>query len=179
MATQPTDLRKTVINSVGDVPWGTHFCHFYQTKQDLLDILIPYFITGLENNEFCLWIVYDPLDETQARKELIRAFPAATQHFLKGDIEIVPHSTWYLRDGTLDLRHTVEALKKTLVQALAQGYVGMRANGNEAWLKEEDWKNFWRYEQHLNELIVNQRVIVLCTYPLEIAKAADRFNVAA
>jgi hypothetical protein len=86
---------------VGDVPWGTHFCHFYQTRQDLLDILIPYFITGLQNNEFCIWIVYDPLDETEARSELIRAFPAATEHFSKGDIEIVPHSVWY---GGKDLR---------------------------------------------------------------------------
>lgn len=26
-----------------DVLWGTHFCQFYDTKQDLIDILIPYF----------------------------------------------------------------------------------------------------------------------------------------
>ena len=48
-----TELRKSGISTVGDVPWGTHFCHFYETKEDLLDILIPYFKTGLENSEFC------------------------------------------------------------------------------------------------------------------------------
>jgi hypothetical protein len=48
----PPELRSTGISVVGDVPWGTHFCSFYKTKQDLLDILIPYFKTGLENNEF-------------------------------------------------------------------------------------------------------------------------------
>ena len=37
------DLRKTGISVVGDVPWGTHFCYFYETKQDLLDTLVPYF----------------------------------------------------------------------------------------------------------------------------------------
>ena len=48
------ELRKTGISVVGDVPWGTHFCTFYETPQDLLDILVPFFNTGLENKEFCL-----------------------------------------------------------------------------------------------------------------------------
>jgi len=46
------DLRKTGISIVGDVPWGTHFCYFYETKQDLLDILVPYFKAGLEAMSF-------------------------------------------------------------------------------------------------------------------------------
>jgi MEDS: MEthanogen/methylotroph, DcmR Sensory domain len=50
------ELRKTGISVVGDMPWGTHLCHFYETKQDLLDILIPYFKAGLEHNEFCMWV---------------------------------------------------------------------------------------------------------------------------
>ena len=56
MATQRVDpqLRKTGIGVVGDVPWGTHFFMFYETKEDLLDTLVPYFKAGLENNEFCL-----------------------------------------------------------------------------------------------------------------------------
>jgi hypothetical protein len=54
-----TEFRKSGISVVGDVPWGTHFCHFYETKQDLLDTLIPYFKAGLESKEFCLWVVSD------------------------------------------------------------------------------------------------------------------------
>ena len=49
-------LRKSGIDIIGDISWGTHFCQFYQTKEDLMDMLIPYFKAGLENNEFCLWI---------------------------------------------------------------------------------------------------------------------------
>ena len=37
------DLRKSGINLIGDTPWGTHFCQFYETKDDLIDILAPYF----------------------------------------------------------------------------------------------------------------------------------------
>src|SRR5882672_4277865 len=52
-------FRKTGISVVGDVPWGTHFCHFYETKQDLLDTLVPYFKAGLESKEYCLWVISD------------------------------------------------------------------------------------------------------------------------
>ncbi len=47
-------LRDSGIDIIGEVPWGTHFCLFYETVDDLSDILIPYFKAGLENNEFCM-----------------------------------------------------------------------------------------------------------------------------
>ena len=28
-----SELRKTGISVIGDVRWGTHFCHFYETGQ--------------------------------------------------------------------------------------------------------------------------------------------------
>ena len=31
--------RNTGISVIVDLPWGTHLCHFYETKQDLLDTL--------------------------------------------------------------------------------------------------------------------------------------------
>jgi len=33
------NLRNSGIDIIGDVPWGTNFCQFYQTKEDLTDIL--------------------------------------------------------------------------------------------------------------------------------------------
>jgi hypothetical protein len=36
-----TELRKTGISGVGDVPWGTHFCHFYGTIVERLETLVP------------------------------------------------------------------------------------------------------------------------------------------
>ncbi|MCK4786057.1 MAG: MEDS domain-containing protein [Desulfobacteraceae bacterium] len=53
---------------IGDVPWGTHMCQFYRTKDDLTDILVPYLKVGLENNEFCMWITGELLDEKEIRR---------------------------------------------------------------------------------------------------------------
>ena len=81
------ELRKTGISVVGDMPWGTHLCHFYETKQDLLDILIPYFKAGLEHNEFCVWVICAPLSAEEARNSLRHAVPGADRHLAAGDIE--------------------------------------------------------------------------------------------
>ena len=32
-------IRKTGLNFIGDVLWGTHLCQFYQTKEDLINIV--------------------------------------------------------------------------------------------------------------------------------------------
>ncbi|NLO29334.1 MAG: hypothetical protein GX120_02190, partial [Methanosarcina mazei] len=62
--------RESGIDAIGDIPWGTHFCQFYQTKEDLIEIFIPYFKAGLENNELCLWITSDPLGVEDAKEAL-------------------------------------------------------------------------------------------------------------
>jgi len=52
--------RNTGIPVIGNVSWGTHFCQFYQTREDLIDVLVPYFKAGLESNEFCVWVTSEP-----------------------------------------------------------------------------------------------------------------------
>jgi PAS domain S-box-containing protein len=194
-----TELRKTGINVIGNIPWGTHFCHFYETKEDLLHILTPYFKAGLENNEFCMWVVSDPLGEEEAREALRLTVPEAEQHLEAGRIEIVPHTyflqpssqetspsgqieivqhtDWYLKGGAFDLDRVISGWSEKLAVALAKGYAGMRANGNEAWLTKGDWKDFAQYEQKLNETLANQAMIVLCSYPLDDIGAAEIFDV--
>jgi hypothetical protein len=60
----------------GEVPWGTHLCHFYATPQDLLDTLAPFFKAGLEKHEFCLWAVSPTLTTEQAAAALRSSIPA-------------------------------------------------------------------------------------------------------
>ena len=81
-------LRKSGISAVGDMPWGAHFCHFYETKQDLLKILVPYFKAGLENNEFCLWVVAAPITGAEATRALRQAVPDLEQHLANQSMEI-------------------------------------------------------------------------------------------
>jgi signal transduction histidine kinase len=172
------ESRKSGIGVLGDMSWGTHFCHIYETKQDLIDILVPYFKAGLENNELCIWVVSDPLNEDEARNELGRAVPALDRHLAAGDIEIYPHSQFILKNGVFDVAHAFNAWKEKLHEALAKGYSGLRGNGNPSWVTESDWQHFVDFDRNVDELIANQRMIVLCSYPLEVIDAAKLFDLA-
>ncbi len=174
----PVPLRNTGIDRIKHLPWGTHFCHFYETKADLLDVLIPYFKMGLANHEFCLWVVYDPLSVEEATAALRKAIPTIDRHLATGDIELMTHVQWYLENGTFDLQRVIAAWRAKLKQALDSGYAGVRANGNEAWLTAQNWHEFALYEETLNELVAAQPMLVLCTYPLTTTSAADLFDVA-
>ena len=69
--------RNTGIEPLGGMPWGAHMCLFYETKQDALDTVVPYFKAGLESRERCVWVVTNPLAEGDAKAELIRTIPDA------------------------------------------------------------------------------------------------------
>jgi hypothetical protein len=98
------NLRRSGIDIIGDVPWGMHFCNFYQTKQDLITMLLPFFTAGLENNEFCLWVVSDPLDEQEVREAAASVIPNSDHYLANGQLEIVPYTDWYCCDGKMHLQ---------------------------------------------------------------------------
>ena len=76
--------RKFGIGIVGDIPWGTHLCQFYESKQDLIDILVPYFAEGLHSNEFCMWVTSPPLEVAEAKNALAKILPDMDEYLRKG-----------------------------------------------------------------------------------------------
>lgn len=174
------DLRKTGISVVGDVRWGTHFCYFYETKQDLLDILVPYFKFGLESNEFCLWIISNSelVNSQEARDALQQAVADLDRYLTQGAIELVSHNDWFLQGGTFDFRRTANSFKEKLEEALARGFVGMRVNGSPAWIQSRDSEELRQFEEQVDGLFSNQRIIASCTYPIGESTADFLFDVA-
>ncbi|MDB5022748.1 MAG: domain S-box protein [Mucilaginibacter sp.] len=172
-------FRPIGIDVIGDVPWGTHFCHFYETEKDLISILVPYFKAGLENNEYCIWVTSAHVTIEEAFNALKKAVPLLDQYTKRGSIEIVTYTDWYLKNGKLDLDNAVQTISDRLRTALQQNFDGLRANGDESWLDRKEWKNFIAYERDLNPAIVHKRLIILCTYPLnECVAAKDILDVA-
>jgi PAS domain S-box-containing protein len=173
------ELRKTGISVVGHVPWGTHFCNFYETKQDLLDTLVPYFKAGLQNKEFCLLVVSesDLITVAEAQEALAQAVPDLDRHLSEENIEILDGRDWYFEKNVLNLERVANAWDAKLKRALARGYEGLRASGDTFWLAEKDWKDFFAYEKQVNDWVTDQPMTVLCTYPLEKSGAAAVLDV--
>ena len=171
------EMRKTGVDVVGDMPWGTHFCLFYETSADLLETLVSYVKAGLESQEFCLWVVADPLGVDEATRALQQAVPDLGRCFSDHSIEIVAARDWYLQDGKFDLNRVIGGWNEKLARASARGYAGVRVTGDTAWLEKKDWTDFCEYEESLNQAVANQRLAVLCTYPLAACGAAEILDV--
>jgi C4-dicarboxylate-specific signal transduction histidine kinase len=173
-----TEARMASVDVVGDVAaWGAHFCLFYETKQDLLDTLISYCKSGLEREEYCLWIVAEPLTIEEARAALKNAVPDLDRYFAGSRLEIVPARDWFLQGGAFDGKRLTASWYEKLASLSARGYPGMRITGDTTWLSKKEWTHFCDYEDGLNEVIGNQRLAVLCTYPLAACGAPQILDV--
>jgi PAS domain S-box-containing protein len=170
-------LRKFGVELVGDVPWGTHLCQFYETKEDLIDILVPYFAEGLSNNEFCMWVTSLPLEVEEAKQALRKAVPELDQYIQKGQIEVLPYTEWYLLGGAFDSDRVLQGWIQKEKVALSRGFVGLRLTGNTFWLERNGWKAFTDYEEEVNNTIGKHRMIAVCTYSLSKCNANEVIDV--
>jgi hypothetical protein len=113
-------LRKSGIDIVGGLPWGTHICQFYDSKEDLVDILIPYFKLGLENNEFCVWITAQPLDFEDAKEAIRKAVPYFDSYLDKGQIEIISYTCLYITRRIYDSERVINILDRKTQSCLGK-----------------------------------------------------------
>lgn len=168
-----TGARKTGLAAVGDVPWGTCICQFHQGKQDLLDVLVPYFKAGLESNELCVWITAEPLEALEATKIMRRALRDLDQYLDRGSIEFIPYPEWYLQDGIFDGERVLAKWAEKHNTAIEKGYDGLRIAGNTIWLDQQHLQDFAAYETAVNRVIGRCRMLVLCLYSLDRCGVAE------
>jgi C4-dicarboxylate-specific signal transduction histidine kinase len=177
MTVMATETRNTGIDVVSGMPWGTHICLFYQTRQDLVDTLVSYCKAGLQSGELCLWVVADPLTIDEATAALHEAMPELDRYIADASMEIVSARDWYFQNGTFDLERVIAGWHEKVARASARGYAGLRVTGDTAWLQKRDWKHFCEYEDSLNAAVADQRLAVLCTYPLSACGALEILDV--
>jgi len=170
-------VRKSGIDIVGDVPWGTHFCQFYKTKEDLTDILVPYFKAGLENNESCIWVTSEPLDVEGATESLRNEMPDIEKYLDKKQLEIIPYSEWYVKNGVFTSQRVLDGWVEKLNEALGRGYDGLRVTGNTFWLDKEDWDVFVDYEEDLENVLGKFKIMAMCTYSLDRCDSSQIIDV--
>ena len=165
------------IGVIGKVPWGTHFCQFYRTQQDLIDILVPFFKAGLENNEFCVWVTSEPLEKKEAKAALAAVIPDIDNRLRSGQLEIIQYNDWYLADGIFNDEQVLKGWVGKLEQAQAKGFSGLRLTGNTFWLEQNHWQAFTEYEAKINDVIGNYKMFAICTYCLDKCDGSDVIDV--
>ncbi|MBN1576246.1 MAG: sigma 54-interacting transcriptional regulator [Chitinispirillaceae bacterium] len=171
------ETRKTGIDIVGDVPWGTHFSAFYQTEQDLLDILPPYFKQGLESNEYCIWVTSSPLDSKMAELALEKITGEPGRYGTKSRPEILDFSQWYEKLGRFDAQKIMDGWIQKESQALEEGFEGLRLAVSPLWTESWDRKKNVEYEHVLNDVIGKHRMIAVCAYAVGKCETSDVLDV--
>src|SRR5262249_12692096 len=92
-------------------------------------------------------------------------------------LEIAAARDWFLPGGSFDGKRLTSSWYEKLARVSARGYPGIRVTGDTTWLTKKDWSHFCDYEDGLNEVIGNQRLAVLCTYPLAACGAPQILDV--
>ena len=88
-----TQNRASGLETIPELPWGTHLCQFYKTADDLLSVALPYIKAGMENNEYCLWVAWEPVDTARVLEAMAEQLPDPTTVFDSHQIEVASHCT--------------------------------------------------------------------------------------
>ena len=166
-ALQRDALRDSGLDLIGEVPWGAHFCQFYQTREDLLDILVPYFAPDWRTTSSACRIASQPLQAAEAKIALAAAVPDLDRRMAAGQIEILDYHQWYVLDGRFDADRVLRGWVDKLEAGLQRGFEGLRLTGNTFWLEDRLWKDFSDYEAAVDSVIGGYRMLALCTYSLD------------
>jgi len=170
-------MRDTGVEAIGSLSWGTHFCQFYQDKQDLIAILVPYFAAGLEQNEFCMWVTSEPLRVEEAKGALAKAVGTLDPYLGTGQIEVLEYSQWYTSTGKFEPDRVMQGWVGKLVAAQQRGFEGLRLSGNTFWLEESAWQEFAEYEAAVDRVIGQYPMLAICTYHLARCGAVEILEV--
>ena len=174
-------LRETGLEAVGEVPWGSHFCIFYETRKDLLEIVVPFFKAGLQANEFCLWIVASSelLTVNEAKAVLREAVPDSDRLLKNGNIEIVPYDKWFLTGRAVDIRNAIARFRQKVTEAANRGFSGTRLTGSPTWMRNNlRAQSFREFEHKFNGQLTREQMIAACTFPLRLIGADDILDAA-
>ena len=174
-------LRDTGLEAVGPVSLGSHFCIFYETKKDLLDIVVPFFKAGLQANEFCLWIVASSelLTIKEAKAVLDATFSGSDGLLKNGNIEIVPFDKWFMTGRTVDFHRAITRFRQKIRRAVQRGFSGARLTGSPAWMRTNlRTRSFREFEQTFDDQLTQEQMIAACTFPLRLSGAEDILDAA-
>ena len=172
------NLRRTGIPPIGPLPGGSHVYMFYETPEDLIDAHGEYFGAGLVDNERCVWVLLEPVDRDRAIAGMRKAIPGFDDYLAAGAIELIHGREWYLQEDKIDPHRITGVWLAKLDEAVAQGFAGLRISGNAFWMDSHLWDSFLEYEEELQRSLAGARMVALCTYPLQLSRAADLLDVA-
>lgn len=145
---------------------GKHLYQFYKDSEDYFSALIPYFKSGLEKGDACLWLVSKKNGMNEARERAKQMIENFEKFEKRGQIQILSAEEWYLEKGSFDEKQSLEKAKEAVKVAIDSGFTRVRASGDVAAIPLTERSLLKSYEAKIHETISGSPVIALCAYPI-------------
>ena len=152
-------------NSVDSIRVGDHLCGFYQNRQQLWRIAIPFIKKGLENGEKCLYAAEE--SSLQEMQSVLQQQGASVQTCLaQGRLLLLTPEEACLQSGVFSPEALIGTLLRILQEAIAKGYRGLRMAMKMSWALRWASSLAWlaEYESKLNCYFSQHPVTTLCLY---------------
>ncbi len=159
------EMGTTDVNIMETVAHGSHVAVFYSSQQDLIEILAPYFRTGLKNKDYCMWVISDPFTLGEVRDALLKAM----ENLEEGErerIEVMDPRESCIKQGDIKPKNILDCWIDKCAAAKERGLSGLRVSCNTLWATKEEWDDFADYETGINDIIEEHNIAVVCTYSL-------------
>ncbi|MDF9408945.1 MAG: Cyclic di-GMP phosphodiesterase response regulator RpfG [Pelotomaculum sp. PtaB.Bin013] len=142
-----------------------HLCLIYDTPEEWYDIVIPFFLLGLEQGDKCIYIA-DASTADQIRVFLneegvnVAAVESSGQFVILTITEIQPE------DGIFDPDQMISLLKKETAKAMHEGYNAIRITGEMTRFLQvgTDASKLIEYEAKLNYFFPEYPCVSICQY---------------
>jgi hypothetical protein len=126
-----------------------HAILFYSNRQDKHQILFTYLKAGLDAGEAAIYVASEETTDEIARA--MKDFGVNVEQYEKtGGLRIMDYREWYIIKGEFNVGRIFSLWEKSLQDALAAGYKGLRVTG--------EMSCFFKHHM-LNELIVYERAL--------------------
>src|SRR3989338_8409146 len=159
-------VAQTGFDSLHNIFPGKHFYQFYKNSDDFLYVMIPFFQTGLEKNEACLWLVSERNGMDFARATAEAVILDCERYLSSGQFQIRSAEEWYLTDGAFDEAKSIQNAFAYLEQMKSRGFNRFRASGDAGIMRREEWPKIEVYERKIGPWIKENGIVAICAYPI-------------
>ncbi|MFH1857653.1 MAG: MEDS domain-containing protein [Candidatus Omnitrophota bacterium] len=144
-------------------PHRSHLLFFYRDAYSKMFLFLPFLRDGIDKNEKCIYLTEDD-------------YPSQIRIYLNwGDIapekvKIFSEREWYRPHGTFDPEASQKKYEEEALQALQEGYTGLRVIGDQGMLLQkaapEERRGLLDFEERLHHHLGNIAMKAICAYDL-------------
>lgn len=144
---------------------ATHICAFFDSSEQELDCLVPYFSEGLGQGEQVVTI-RDPGDCERHVADLRARMPAIDEPLASGQLRVLTFEDTYLRDGRFESESMYRMLQGVVGEDGAGPYKRVRTCGDMTWALRDmpGTDELMEYESRVNQLTAEHDCTLLCVY---------------